>query len=675
MQHNVDNKTKITQKSDSRSNVQIRKKNEESSRVQTHDYNPLENLTCKIGDSACAAKHVSVIQRAGLFHPMNESQKVQSLLRLQQQYGNRFVQRVIAQHAIQTKLLVGQPGDIYEQEADKVAEQVMHMPETHLQRQVEPEEEEELIQTKPIAGQITPLVQRQIEEEEEEEEEEKEILQTKAHTGQTPKVAPDLESHIHALKGGGQPLPQSVRAFFEPRFGHDFSNVRVHTDNKESETARALNAQAFTVGRDIVFRTGQYATETTAGKQLLAHELTHVVQQNGNYVQSKLKIGKPGDWYDKEADWVAKQVMNIQESEAKFGPNDEYRKRKGINQAKPLFYQITLSVQRKDEQREKKEREEPSSCLKLKKLHEDAEHYINEYNEALQIIIDNMKDAWQDGVNSFESEMNFPSAGEAEPKIAEALLNSAAKELFGFLVGEVGKSYPGVGQAIGVAKSIISAVTEEIDRARKAAYKMALGSFIVLMRTKIGDKLRDLYTEGIFRDEKLCKDFIDNYLGKEGESSRIQFFRSAEKELSKLKCHSQPITLSLAETWIAENFKQESNWLGQLITTGVIELKYEVFNINGMRAYSYQYCKVAMPQWGGRVAKAINKTYAGKSIDLKSFKCHKLIILENRDNLYLSERGILDANNSDIAGTLGAFGLYQNMPEGLRLPVDEKIKE
>lgn len=111
---------------------QVKKKPERPSIAQMRDSHPLDNVSCKIDDSACAAKHVPVIQRTGLFHPMNESQKVQSLTRLQQQYGNRFVQRVIAQHAIQTKLKIGQPGDIYEREADRVANTVMRMPEPHV---------------------------------------------------------------------------------------------------------------------------------------------------------------------------------------------------------------------------------------------------------------------------------------------------------------------------------------------------------------------------------------------------------------------------------------------------------------------------------------------------------------------------------------------------------------
>ncbi|MBM3235925.1 hypothetical protein FJZ31_06455 [Candidatus Poribacteria bacterium] len=118
MQRRINDKTKVNRDRDSQSDMQIRRKTEESSNVRAHDAHPLENISCRIGDGACAAKHASVIQRTGLFHPRNESRRVQSLLRLQQRYGNRFVQCVIAQHAIQTKLKVGHSGDIYEKEAE-----------------------------------------------------------------------------------------------------------------------------------------------------------------------------------------------------------------------------------------------------------------------------------------------------------------------------------------------------------------------------------------------------------------------------------------------------------------------------------------------------------------------------------------------------------------------------
>lgn len=177
---------------------------------------------------------------------------------------------------------------MYEREADRVADAVMRIPEPGVQRQAE--EGVELIQTKSLVEQITPLVQRQVEEEEKEEEEN---LQAKGTSGNIFEVTPNLESRIHALMEGGQSLPESVRAFFEPRFGYNFSQVRVHTDVRAAESAQALNARAFTMGRDIVFGAGRYAPETTPGGRLLAHELTHVVQQSGdNAAPGLLGTGK-----------------------------------------------------------------------------------------------------------------------------------------------------------------------------------------------------------------------------------------------------------------------------------------------------------------------------------------------------------------------------------------------
>ena len=185
------------------------------------------------------------------------SSPVDRILFLQRTIGNQAVGRLIKSGALQAKLRIGQPGDVYEQEADRVADQVMRMPEPMHRKCSECEDE----------------VHRQPEKEEEE------ILKTKEASNQTPQVTPELESSISALKGGGQPLPESTRAFFEPRFEEDFSQVRVHTDAKAAEAARAVNAEAYTVGQNVVFGSGQYAPGTWAGQKLMAHELVHVMQQ------------------------------------------------------------------------------------------------------------------------------------------------------------------------------------------------------------------------------------------------------------------------------------------------------------------------------------------------------------------------------------------------------------
>src|SRR5262249_2485509 len=111
------------------------------------------------------------------------------------------------------------------------------------------------------------------------------------------------------LRSPGQPLDPATRALMEPPFGRDFSQVRVHTDAKAAESARAVNALAYTVGLDVVFRDGQHALSTTVGKRLLAHELTHVVQQDSApKTEPNLVIGQANDVYEREADQVASQV-------------------------------------------------------------------------------------------------------------------------------------------------------------------------------------------------------------------------------------------------------------------------------------------------------------------------------------------------------------------------------
>jgi hypothetical protein len=97
-----------------------------------------------------------------------------------------------------------------------------------------------------------------------------------------------------SLRSSGQPLPQFIRSFFEPRFGYDFSQVRIHTGAQAAESSQALRARAWTVGHDVVFNAGQYAPESNEGRRLLAHELSHVVQQTElrrPYVQRQYSPG------------------------------------------------------------------------------------------------------------------------------------------------------------------------------------------------------------------------------------------------------------------------------------------------------------------------------------------------------------------------------------------------
>ncbi|MDX2241606.1 MAG: DUF4157 domain-containing protein [Leptolyngbyaceae cyanobacterium bins.302] len=191
---------------------------------------------------------------------------------------------------IQTKLAIGQPNDPYEQEADRVAEQVMSMAPSatpNIHRQTEMDEAEE-VQRKPLVETITPLVQRK-EMPEEEEVQTKPLANTlQRATDGSLQAGGNLESRLNSTKGGGSPLPQDIKSFMESRFRNDFSQVRVHTDSKAVQMNRDLNAQAFTHRQDVYFGAGK-----APGKDALtAHELTHVVQQTGA-VQTKHNLEQP----------------------------------------------------------------------------------------------------------------------------------------------------------------------------------------------------------------------------------------------------------------------------------------------------------------------------------------------------------------------------------------------
>ena len=218
------------------------------------DSGPMDHVACRAGDESCAKAHASTLNRATSSSP---SHTEQSLLQLQKQYGNRYVQRVLA-----------------------------------LARKGEGEGE----------------------------------------------VAPEVETAIDNSRGGGQPLDTGTRGQMESAFGSDFSGVRVHTGSEPHELNKAVNAVAFTTGQDIFFRDGAYSPANAEGQKLLAHELTHVVQQGGappssgvaqrheiqrlcsecekeekKSIQAKLTVGQPDDPYEVEAERVAPAVVGILE--------------------------------------------------------------------------------------------------------------------------------------------------------------------------------------------------------------------------------------------------------------------------------------------------------------------------------------------------------------------------
>jgi len=226
--------------------------------------------------------------------------------------------------AIQAKLTINRPGDEYEQEADRVADQVMRMPDdstpaavrsdgpphiSGLQRKCAQCEEEE-IQRQPMNGTM-------------DEEEEESPLQAKEVPGHSPQVTPAVQAQIDGLRGGGEPLPESARAFFEPRFGYDFSHVRTHTGAHAAESAKAVKALAFTAGPNVVFGSGRYEPNTLEGRKLLAHELTHVVQQTPFLSHKKPTIQRLPEEASSTA--IPSRTMIVEDSVEELAPGQMKR--------------------------------------------------------------------------------------------------------------------------------------------------------------------------------------------------------------------------------------------------------------------------------------------------------------------------------------------------------------
>ncbi|YAF95386.1 MAG: DUF4157 domain-containing protein [Nodularia sp. CChRGM 3473] len=161
---------------------------------------------------------------------------------------------------LQMKLTIGQPGDKYEQEADRVAADVVQQINApqHSSVQREKMQDEEELQMKPMVQRVS-------------------------DGGMA--ATPDLEASIQRAKGSGQPLSDNIRQPMEQAFGADFSGVKVHADAQSDELNQSIQAKAFTTGQDIFFRQGAYNPGTQGGQELIAHELTHVMQQSDGLVQ------------------------------------------------------------------------------------------------------------------------------------------------------------------------------------------------------------------------------------------------------------------------------------------------------------------------------------------------------------------------------------------------------
>jgi Domain of unknown function (DUF4157) len=237
----------------------------------------------------------AILQRAAL---APESLRPADIQRLQQTLGNRAVGQFLSQLSplrslIQAKLTVNAPGDKYEQEADRIAEMVTR----------------------------TPAVRRAASDEEEDEDEKPEVMarpQPSPVAGGAFEADEGLEQQLRAARGQGQSLPSALKEDLETKFGADFSGVRVHTGARAGALNRSIEAEAFTAGRDVFFRQGAYDPGCREGQKLIAHELSHVLQQQaaGGGAAARIVQRMPQDPDENEPPPQEEEKSEAEESES-----------------------------------------------------------------------------------------------------------------------------------------------------------------------------------------------------------------------------------------------------------------------------------------------------------------------------------------------------------------------
>ena len=184
---------------------------------------------------------------------------------------------------------------------------------------------------------------------------------------------------INQARGGGQPLDTAVQKQMGAAMGHDFSGVNVHTGSESNELNRDLSARAFTSGQDVFFRQGDYDPGSSSGKELIAHELTHVVQQSTGAVTGgqKMTVNPPGDVHEQEADSIAQQVAQRQGHEEEEG--EEIVATKPIQRQEEEEDVALKSVQRQEEEEDvalkplQRQEEEEDMALKPVQRQEEEE--------------------------------------------------------------------------------------------------------------------------------------------------------------------------------------------------------------------------------------------------------------------------------------------------------------
>jgi hypothetical protein len=318
----------------------------------------------------------------------------------------------------QPKLTVSRPGDASEREADQVADHVMRLPGpgpgfvTDLRA-------DDRAGGRPTGGEIR-----------------RKSTGPRRTSSEGPgpegTVPEALAARLTALSNGGQPLPSAVRSFFEPRFGRDLGGVRLHTDPAAGELARSLDARAFSLGSAIVFGPGEYAPGSAAGRHLIAHELTHVLQQSGHASSRGASVGTP-----------LSPAVGQPHGPAPTGPAD-VRVRRQTQQPHPVAAG-------------------PTPYDRVQDFVRKAGRAWNRNKEHFFLAL-----------RRFQRRMQMTSEAATVPDVGGALVRHAVQQVTGGALDKLETLLPGWGEV----KGALDAMVGELERADTASQELRLRDFL-----------------------------------------------------------------------------------------------------------------------------------------------------------------------------------------------------
>lgn len=439
---------------------------------------------------------------------------------------------------------------------------------------------------------------------------------TNENTSLQPQTPRTPESIQQTLTSQGHELDSETRSFMEPRFGHDFSQVRIHTDEQAAESAQAVNALAYTVGSDIVFGQRQYSPGTQEGKELLAHELTHVVQHEkaGTYGdrQNYSTNSSATSPAEQEAQTVSKQVASG------YAVSEDH-----------ISAQATPSIHY--QQDVVKADGEITITANLPVFAN-----LNAFKQKFENYLQNFRDSNQEACIAFLNTMKSETHETAKADVLKAVLKKAFDIEKKNIIKVVGERIPGLEQFV----DLFEAAQSEVERAEKAAQEAALVDFINQHILTVGTTIQKLQTalEGEQGDDLLAN--LSQAAQDSGDENAFSLkVRSLGESLQP------PTGMDILEAMTEEFVRvNESSELGGLFgvdnfRTGILYLKY-VVDEGETKANLVE--KTLSSPYAAQI-KALLKLTRGAQIDTADLAFTRVVRLEREDLDIMNDVEILHA--------------------------------